>query len=165
MRKIFEKLKNAYNSLASKLKNKGEDSNFRGSDHLFNSGDIFTAKNDELMDALRELGIGHVPNDIVRHRQIIRALTIDSIINRRHVEALEKKNTQLAAFNIILSIAVILLTAWGLFISPQAKVAQNEVDNFQRQAQSFCENNPRGYWSMLGGGEKGCVEILEMLAE
>jgi hypothetical protein len=59
--------------------------------------------NDTLSELLLELSREHIPNDMVRHRAIIQALTILNEQNRRQFKKLEKRN-------LILTIAVIVLT-------------------------------------------------------
>jgi hypothetical protein len=65
--------------------------------------------NNTLSELLLELSREHIPNDMVRHRAIIQALTILNEQNRRQFCKLEKRN-------LILTIAVIVLTVMQVSI-------------------------------------------------
>jgi hypothetical protein len=92
-----------------------EDIPLRGKDALFENGEIFTAINAELDGALMELSTGFVPNDMVRHREIIRAITINTIKSQRHIDQIEAQNQKLTYIIIILTVVSVILSLSVLF--------------------------------------------------
>lgn len=82
----------------------------RDKDELFERGEVFSATNEELDNALKELSTGHVPNDMVRHREIIRAITINTIRSQRHIDRIEARNQKLTYIIIALTATSIILS-------------------------------------------------------
>jgi hypothetical protein len=78
---------------------------------VFRDGSILTAKEDKLQEYLMSLASEHVPNDMVRHRETIRALTINHVQMQRHIDKLNKQNTILQYLVIALTIASLIGTA------------------------------------------------------
>ncbi|MDP3014125.1 MAG: hypothetical protein Q8M92_07790 [Candidatus Subteraquimicrobiales bacterium] len=74
----------------------------------FRDGKILTASEEELQKYLMSLCSEHVPNDMVRHRETIRALTINHIQMQRHIDKLNKQNTVLQIIIIVLTVIVII---------------------------------------------------------
>ena len=70
MFKIFQK----------KTDNKDKEKKIRGADELFSSGEIFEAQDKELDNVFKEIATGHVFNEEIKHREIIRAITILTIL-------------------------------------------------------------------------------------
>ena len=81
-----------------------------GKDELFDKKLVFEASDENLNDALIELSTGHVPNDMVRHREIIRAITINTIKSQRHIDKIENRNTKLTYLIILLTVVSIILS-------------------------------------------------------
>jgi len=82
----------------------------RKQDELFEQGSVFDASDEEIKNALNELSTGSVPNDTVRHRQIIRGITINTIINQRHIDKIESRNQKLTRLIIVLTAVSIILS-------------------------------------------------------
>jgi len=82
----------------------------RGKDQLFEDGDVFGASDAELDNALKELSTGYVPNDMVRHREIIRGITINTIKSQRHIDRIEARNQKLTYIIIVLTSVSIILS-------------------------------------------------------
>lgn len=87
----------------------------RGKDELFSQGAVFEASDEELMHALEELSNGHVANDMVRHREVIRGITINAMLNQHHIDKIESRNTRLTRLIVILTIVSILLSVLTFF--------------------------------------------------
>lgn len=64
----------------------------------------------KLNEALLSLSREHIPNDMVRHRAIIQALTIINIKNQRHFDYIEKRN-------LILTWVIVSLTGISITLS------------------------------------------------
>ena len=67
-------------------------------------------KNEKLDEAILSLSREHIPNDMVRHRAIIQALTIINIKNQRHFDYIEKRN-------LILTWVIVGLTGVSITLS------------------------------------------------
>ncbi|HOE15936.1 MAG TPA: hypothetical protein PLX02_01245 [Syntrophorhabdaceae bacterium] len=87
---------------------------------VFKDGTILTASEERLQMYLKALSSDPIPNDMVRHREIIRALTINHIQMQRHVDSLNRKNNSiqiwiiiLAGINIIVGFFQIYTWLWG----------------------------------------------------
>jgi hypothetical protein len=92
--------------------------------NAFETGEILDAPEETLQKYLQHLCTGRVPNEEVRHREIIRALTINHIQAQRHLDnltqqteklqqqaiALQEQNNTLQKRNITLQRIVIVLT-------------------------------------------------------
>ncbi len=87
----------------------------RGKDELFRNGEVFNATDEELDNALNELSSGHVANDMVRHREIIRGITINTIKSQRHIDRIEARNQKLTWAIIALTTVSIILSVLTFF--------------------------------------------------
>lgn len=85
-----------------------------GKDELFDKKVVFEAEDSNLLDALMELSVGYVPNEGVRHREIIRAITINTIMSQRHIDRIEKRNTYLTYLIIILTTVSTIIGVIGI---------------------------------------------------
>jgi hypothetical protein len=81
-----------------------------GKDELFDNKHVFEASDNNLDDALYELSTGRVSNDMVRHREVIRAITINSIKQQRHIDKIENRNQKLTYIIIALTGVSIILS-------------------------------------------------------
>lgn len=72
--------------------------------------------NNTLSELLLELSRKHIPNDMVRHRAIIQALTILNEQNKREFKKLERRNLVLTVVVIILTITQVLIGLVQIFI-------------------------------------------------
>ncbi len=81
-----------------------------GKDELFDNKLVFQASDSNLDAALYELSTGHVANDMVRHREVIRAITINSIKQQRHIDKIENRNQKLTYLIIALTGVSIILS-------------------------------------------------------
>jgi hypothetical protein len=59
---------------------------------LFETGEINSANDAVLQDVMNSLASAQVPNDFVRHREIIRGITINNIRMQRHIDRLDNQN-------------------------------------------------------------------------
>jgi hypothetical protein len=78
-------------------------------DHAFRAGEVYDASNDVLRKYLQVLNTQGIPNDRVRHRATNRCTTINTIINMRFIESVERLNTRLTVIVIALTIMTILI--------------------------------------------------------
>lgn len=79
-------------------------------DDLFRTAEFFTAEDEILDDALKELSMRDVPNSTVQHREVIRAITINAIKNQRHIDRIERRNRILTWILITLTVTSILFS-------------------------------------------------------
>ncbi len=77
--------------------------------NFFESKEVFLASDEKLIEALKQLSTGHVPNNMVRHREVIRALVINTILNKRHLERLDSQNRKLTYVVVVLMVIDIVL--------------------------------------------------------
>src|SRR5258708_5419437 len=71
----------------------------------FDSGSVFSATPEKLVDYLKSLAIEDVPNTTVQHRQIIRAMVINHLQLVRLIQDLDRRNTYVAITLIVIAIA------------------------------------------------------------
>jgi hypothetical protein len=83
-------------------------------DSAFRTGEVYDASNDVLRQYLQVLNIQGIPNDMVRHRATNRCITINTIINMRFIEKIERLNTRLAIVVIAFTVMATLIGACTL---------------------------------------------------
>lgn len=74
----------------------------------FQSGDIQQCDNDTLQKHLLLLCSHNERNETIRHRDIIRGITINQILLQRHIDGLNKRNEKLTWWVIALAIAALI---------------------------------------------------------
>lgn len=138
----------------------------REANELFSDGKIFKAKNRELNNVLRQISNEIVPNENVRHREIIRALVILNIVNQR-------KNYISLFFNVVFSLILIWLTisTYNLNVKQTEYVelsTRSDRINQNRsilEAKERCKNDPNledsGLYS-LSGKNATCKDVLKI---
>ncbi len=77
-------------------------------DAAFATGSVFGAGEPELLEYLQTLSTGHIPNDAVRHREIIRGLTINHIQMRRLIDRLDRQNQRVTFWFIVLAVLALV---------------------------------------------------------
>jgi hypothetical protein len=77
--------------------------------HVFSSGKVFSASDEDLNRYLQHLASGYVPNEMVRHREMNRCQIINTIKTFRLIDGLDKKNEELQKTNKFLTYVVIIL--------------------------------------------------------
>lgn len=85
--------------------------------HVFSSGKVFSASDEDLDRYLRHLASGYVPNEAVRHREMNRCQIINTIKTFRLIDNLDKKNDELQKTNKALTYIVIILAVASILIS------------------------------------------------
>jgi hypothetical protein len=92
----------------------------------FESSEIFSATEETLQKYLASLCTERVPNEEVRHREIIKALTINHIQMQRHIDKLNKRNTILTYFVLFLSALVFISTIYQIYLQQSKPTAPIE---------------------------------------
>lgn len=129
----------------------------RGSDELFRTNEIFSASDQELENCIKEISSRAVPNPMVRHREIIRALVVNNIQGQRFIKSVEDRN-------LILTIIIIALTIFNIYLTRiQVSPILQEQERNNQQAFDFCRENPGLDWPSVIGGRVPCNEVMEML--
>ena len=77
----------------------------------FRDGKINEQSNETLSSFLIALSNEVVPNENVRHRDIIRGLTINHLLMQRHINSLNKQNSKIQKWVIALAIAALIAGA------------------------------------------------------
>jgi hypothetical protein len=77
-------------------------------DAAFVTGSVFGAAEPELLNYLQTLSTGRIPNDMVRHREIIRGLTINHIQMRRLIDRLDRQNRRVTILFVVLAVLSLL---------------------------------------------------------
>ena len=136
----------------------------RGSDDLFQSGDIFKASEEELKNILREASTRAVPNELLRHREIVRALVVNNIQNQRHIDKLDSRNQ-------IYTLIIIILTAANIYLAVQqanyTEVSTRSERILQEQAiqraVTTCKQSPKtsdtGLYDTTSGMPINCDQV------
>ncbi len=83
-------------------------------DNAFRTGEVYDAPNNILREYLKVLNTKGIPNDMVRHRATNRCITVNTIINMRFIESIERLNTRLTVVVIVLTLITILIGACTL---------------------------------------------------
>ena len=86
-------------------------------DLAFQNDKVSDAKEEELQRWLQNLCTGNVPNEKVRHREIIRGLTIQHIQMRRIIDRLDAESKKTQRLFLFVAIGSMLFTALGVAIS------------------------------------------------
>jgi hypothetical protein len=79
-------------------------------DRAFQTGEVYNAPDETLMEYLRVLCTGHVPNEMVRHRETNRCITINTLVNVRLTKKIDRTNTILAIVGIVLAVVGVAAT-------------------------------------------------------
>lgn len=131
--------------------------------HVFSSGEVFSASDEDLDRYLRHLASGFVPNEMVRHRELNRCQIINTIKTFRLIDNLDMKNDQLQKTNKILTYIVIILAVASILISLfsywQAKDLARESDVQQERMMKAQELNQQKLFEL----QERQVKLLEQL--
>ena len=79
-------------------------------DRAFQTGEVYNAPDETLMEYLRVLCTGHVPNEMVRHRETNRCITINTLVNVRLTKKIDQANTILTIIGIVLAVVSVAAT-------------------------------------------------------
>lgn len=91
-------------------------------DNDFETGKILIAPEENLQKYLWYLCSEGIDNERVRHRAIVRALTINHIQMQRHIDKLNKRNTFLQWLVIFLAILAFIATGYQIYIQRQKPI-------------------------------------------
>lgn len=89
----------------------------------FASGTIFTASDEELARYLRGICTGAIPNDYIRHAEIVRGITINHIQMSRVIRELETTMQRLSAANDKTQTRITILTVVAVIVGVVQAVA------------------------------------------
>ena len=81
----------------------------------FRDGKINEQSNENLSSFLIALSNEYLPNENVRHRDIIRGLTINHILLQRHIEGLNKQNSKTQRWVMALAVAALISSVVQIF--------------------------------------------------
>lgn len=154
-----------------RIKKAKKEKTFRDADELFSSGEIFKANKKELDNIMKELSTQPVLNEIRRHREIIRAVTVLTIKNNRYTEKIQTFNIFLSVILVFLTVLTIILMKQNIILMKKqtnyvelstrgARIQQNTII---RNAIEYCESNPYAMESGLvftSGKPANCDEVL-----
>lgn len=87
----------------------------------FAKGGVLTASDEKLQEYLMSLSSGHVENDMVRHREIIRALTINHIQMKRHIDNLNAQSNKTQRWVMALAIASLIGTLAQVYYADKSE--------------------------------------------
>jgi hypothetical protein len=77
---------------------------------VFNDGSVFNASDDDLNKYLKHLCSGHVPNEMVRHREMNRCQVINTVKTFRFINSVERSNKIFTVIIIILTVVTVILS-------------------------------------------------------
>lgn len=84
----------------------------------FDSGSVFDASQEKLREYLITLSTGHVENEMVRHREMIRALVINTIKMQRLIDRIDRSNFKYTVFFAILT----AISVWPQIVQAIEKI-------------------------------------------
>ena len=87
----------------------------------FENGGVMAASDEKLQEYIMSLSSGHVPNDMVRHREIIRALTINHIQMKRHIDSLNRQSNKTQKWVMALAIASLIGTLAQVYYADKSE--------------------------------------------
>ncbi|MDD4996974.1 MAG: hypothetical protein PHI99_02415 [Syntrophales bacterium] len=90
-------------------------------DTAFENNSVTNATDDELQSWLQNLSTGNTVNETIRYREIIRGITINSLITKRHIDRLNTRSEFIQWLVIIFAFFSLIASAINIFISLQTK--------------------------------------------
>ncbi len=112
--------------------------NYQPVEDAFRDGTIETQDSETLARFLLALANKPIPNETVRHRDIIRGLTINHILLQRHNKSLSDSNARLSLFVAVLTIVA---TVTGIMQMCYAYKADKRADAEERRAEATGKKN------------------------
>jgi hypothetical protein len=128
---------------------------------LFKNGQIFKATDEELKNAIKEIGNLTDQSLIVQNRNLIRALVINNIQNQKHLDKIDERNGYLTWIIIIPTAINLFLFIYYSRILAAPVIDQQNKNN--HDAYQFCIANPSGIWPLADGGVTDCASVLRLL--
>ena len=89
--------------------------NYETADQAFRTKAVLTQDNETLLSHLHGLANQNNTNSGTQHRDIIRGLTINSILMQRHIDALNKQNAKTEKWVIALAVAALISSVVQIF--------------------------------------------------
>jgi len=83
-------------------------------DNVFRTGKIYDAPEPDLWRYLQVLCFGHLPNDAVHPRAIVRGMAINSILTFRFTERIQKSARYWTFVSVALTVVIVTLTTVSL---------------------------------------------------
>lgn len=111
---------------------------YQAVEDAFREGRIESQDSDTLRRYLIALSNRPIENDRVRHRDIIRGLTLNHVLLQRHIAALDKKNSKTTWLVVVLTIAALIGTAsqtWYGYKADKRAEAESAAIEAKRQTQ------------------------------
>lgn len=90
--------------------NKEPINNLMEAEKRFDDGTIFDADTKELLEAIKVLTTTYKGNPISRDSSIMKTITAIGLLNQRHIERIETRNTKLTRLIIALTVVSIILS-------------------------------------------------------
>jgi hypothetical protein len=116
---------------------------YQSVEDAFRDGTVEVQDSQTLGKFLLALANQVLPNEFVRHRDIIRGFTINHILLQRHIAALDKKNARMTALVVVLAIASLVGTAsqtWYGYKADKRYEAEPRSADAKGQQQRQAEN-------------------------
>lgn len=104
----------------------------------FREGTVMEQSNETLSSFLVALSNQVIQNENVRHRDIIRGITINHILLQRHIEALDRKNSRTTWLVVLLTVATLIGTAsqtWYGYKADKRAEVESAASEVKRQTQ------------------------------
>lgn len=118
--------------------------NYQSVEESFRDGTIEAQDTETLGLFLLTLANQPLPNEFVRHRDIIRGFTINHILLQRHIGALDKKNARTTVLVVVLTIASLIGTAsqtWYGYKADKKSEAESRSTEAKSQPQQHQSGN------------------------
>ena len=128
---------------------------------LFKDGQVFEATDEELKNAIKEIGNTIDQSLTIQNRNLIRALVINNIQNQKHLDKIDKRNGNLTWVIIFLTVVNIALFIYYSQILAAPVISQQNKINYD--AHQFCSENPSSTWPLADGGTTNCSNVLQIL--
>lgn len=100
---------------------------------VFNDGSVFSASDKDLNIYLKHLCTEHVPNEMVRHREMNRCQVINTLKTFRFINSVERSNKIFTVIIIILTFATVYLTYQSIKQSKDSTQQMERLVSSQEQ--------------------------------
>ncbi len=132
---------------------------------VFNDGSVFSASDKDLNKYLKHLCSGHVPNEMVRHREMNRCQVINTVKTFRFINSVERSNKIFTAIIIILTIATVYLTYQSVTQSKESSQQIERLIHSQEQKEEAVVNKLIEHVKIQNATIKSLVKQNGMLVD
>ena len=128
---------------------------------VFEDGSVFNASEDDLNRYLKHLCSGHVPNEMVRHRETNRCQVINTIKTFRFINSVEKTNKIFTVIIIILTIITVLLSFYSF---RQSSKSQDQIERIISSQEKRLNEQQKQFETLFQEQKKSYEKLIDSQA-